>query len=95
MAMTTFEKQAFKRGIADEAASTELQAILTSGTAASVQTLTKIALKNAVADDVAYATILAAFQTGSALDDRAKAACRRLMGSDPNDSLVTELGAVA
>lgn len=96
MALTDLEKQAFQRGLADEAAYQELIAIIDAGTQPNtLSDNAKIVLDNALALNRVTANVVAAFEGGSALSDEAKIALRQLMGYDPSDSLVTEIGAIA
>lgn len=96
MALDDIQKEAFRRGLSDEAAYEELVAIIDAGT--QPNTLTdnaKIVLGNALGEYRVLAGVVAAFESGAALGDEEAEALRRLMGYDPEDSLVTEIGAIA
>lgn len=98
MALTALEREAFKRGIAEEAASEEILDIIEGGTAASLSTLAKKALQNALGNEFQTAVgIISALENGSAtLTDEQRRDCQRLMGQlVMGNNLVTEIEAVA
>lgn len=98
MALTSLEREAFKRGIADEAASEEMLTIIEGGTAASLGVLAKKTLYNALGNEFQTAPgILAALESGSAtLTDEERRDCQRLMANlNMGNSLVTELEAIS
>jgi hypothetical protein len=98
MALNDLDKEAFRRGLGDEAAYEELVAIIVAGTQPNtLSDNAKIVLGNALGLDRVKASVVAAFEGGSALSDEAKTAIRRMVGNTHGvgDNLVTEIGAIA
>lgn len=98
MALSAEDKEAFRRGLGDEAAYLELVAIIDAGTQPNtLSTNAKQVLANALGENRVHAGVVAAFEGGTALGAEEAEAIRRMVGDTHGIGarVVTEIEAIA